>query len=300
VNSLNMFVKSIVKSRKINTLYDELKLKLPDNISTHISGDTISIRKNKSINAGIEYNGDNFTITFIGVPWDKTVFKCNTLEIIEKINSFILKDNHEVRMYTNKTKLSEILQLGFPVIGVKVNEKSLGNNVDEIFIEPNKPSLVTIYALINNNEAIFRYYITHLEQEDAPDSEVIKIIEKHGMLIGSRRWGGATEYSDYDYAFPYYDMKELMKYISDEDLQIGMYPENRMQNIFSFHITLDNKVFNLIVYFYMSIVKYLNAEMDKRLLDDDFKEKMKDKDFRIQQCESIINDNKNNIDDFFN
>lgn len=198
--------------------------------------------------------------------------------------------NHELRVYTNKTKLSEIIQFEFPIIEIRIDDEIISSEIDEVFIKPNRVSFVAIHAIIKDDcESVFNYYVTNLEQEKVSDSKVIEVIKKHGLLIGSRKWGGANEDSDYDYAFPHYNLKELMRYIPNDDLQIGMYSKNRMRNTFSFYVTLNNKVFNLIVYAYMEIVYRLNAEMDKRLLDDNFKEKMSNKVFRVQQFEEIIN-----------
>ncbi len=76
---------------------------------------------------------------------------------------------------------------------------------------------------------------------------------------------------------------------NNKTIQTGMYSENKMKNNFSFYITLNNKKFNIIVYYNIHTIYSLNIEMDKKLLNNTFKENMKEKSFRIQECEMLLN-----------
>ena len=204
------------------------------------------------------------------------------------------------RIYTNKTKLNEIFESNDPIISIFVNGKHKGNIPSKITLKANNSNHVVVNRIIAGIEVSNTYFITCLSQElDTPDKAIEKIIKKHGVLIGSRKWGGEIDSSDYDIAFPHNKMKDLMRYIDHERVTIGMYPDNRMQSSFSFYITLNKKKYNIIIYFNMDIIYNLNNVMEQKLLDKDFKEKMKTKAFRVQECEAILNKDIFGIDDFF-
>ncbi len=109
----------------------------------------------------------------------------------------------KARLYTQDLKLSKIVKL--KDINSKdvitINGQIDNRKINEIYLDINKST----YVLIQRENIKYTYFITCLHKVPIiSDIEIEQFIEKHGELIGSRRWGGFKENSDYDIAFPLY------------------------------------------------------------------------------------------------
>jgi len=83
------------------------------------------------------------------------------------------------------------------------------------------------------------------------------MIKNYGILIGSRKWGGSTANSDWDYAFDNKYTKEIQELLTRNgvryDALYGYEDENgewknTMNNVISMKFIIRNKIINLITY----------------------------------------------------
>jgi len=83
--------------------------------------------------------------------------------------------------------------------------------------------------------------------------EITQLLEKEGMQIGSRVWGGSTKQSDYDVVLLEKFGKEISKRINDSkdiiSVERNNYEENRLKNKSSVKLFFKNgKIINILFY----------------------------------------------------
>jgi len=147
-------------------------------------------------------------------------------------------------------------------------------------------------------------------KNDEKVNAIVNYLLTQGILIGSRRWGGANEKSDHDIVFCVSDFQKLLprieKYKDDVFIKwIDHYSEHSMYNVENLKITFQPRIFkdviNILVYKDEDITKIiqLNEYMDgisETKLGQMAKE---DKSIRIKVVEMFLdylfNDSKTTI-----
>jgi len=101
--------------------------------------------------------------------------------------------------------------------------------------------------------------------------DIIDYILHNSIPFGSRRWGGFTDKSDYDFVMDSDKAKELINYIEHKNKKIVInlhYYNNKfniLHNKFNFKLVIDHIQYDIIVYDNSDLQKIidLNIYMDK-------------------------------------
>jgi len=123
-------------------------------------------------------------------------------------------------------------------------------------------------------------------------NKILKELENKSILIGSRRWGGYKDSSDYDYAISEVYSNIFIEEFFKNDIKIKKntsgYFEEDMYTIENYYVSLDGKKINILVYSKerFELIYKLNEMMDS-LKKVDF-EIFNDKKMRIYFCEGIL------------
>ena len=121
--------------------------------------------------------------------------------------------------------------------------------------------------------------------------KLVEGIEKSCTLIGSRRWGGYKEDSDYDYVILEEHSEELISYFNRVNINIeanSKYNGSRMYNTKSYKVNINNREFNFIVYSNdkIDMIERLNILMDS--LKTGYENIFDNRESRIHFCEAIM------------
>jgi len=131
-------------------------------------------------------------------------------------------------------------------------------------------------------------------KDDFKDEKVFNLLLKEGILIGSRKWGGSTQLSDYDLVFDDEMAQRIKTFIGlSKEIKDAKYYSHRMKNVDNFKFTLrvnnEEKTINIISYSKndLKVIEDLNdfmGKLDYNLLNLISKDKMA----RVNIVESFL------------
>ena len=145
--------------------------------------------------------------------------------------------------------------------------------------------------------------ITEMEKREALHEKMFDYFMKIGILIGSRKWGGAKQDSDYDLVIGEKRYSEILIHIKNQSIQLKIesnegssdFVENTMYNIINDKFTLSfgkkNYLMNILTYHERDLPKILelNDILDAMPQDSCIKKRIiEDKDKRIALIETLL------------
>jgi len=122
-------------------------------------------------------------------------------------------------------------------------------------------------------------------------------ILENGILIGSRKWGGSYNHSDYDLVFNSEDTEKLIDFLESRKIKFGLNDgmsgrdKHTMYNKYNLKVHLDGKMINVIGYDsqFIPMVKELNEFMEVFSKFSSYENIKFNKDRRIEIVETFIN-----------
>ena len=117
--------------------------------------------------------------------------------------------------------------------------------------------------------------------------EIKNILRKHGMVIGSKVWGGFTNKADIDFALSNkYESQIYDLLIGNIAFETNNYPTNTMRNTKSLLIKQERRDINIIFYSEIDVETAFGVFEKINLLSSDGK--LENREVRYLVCEAML------------